>query len=69
MMEVTLNIHYPNLNMKQTSKIKIIIIIFFSVKPQYTLSFEYTFIFEDDEVYFAYCIPYTYSRLLHYLNK
>jgi murein tripeptide amidase MpaA len=33
------------------------------------LSFEYEFEYEDDEVYFAYCIPYTYSCLLKELNS
>ena len=28
------------------------------------MSFIHTFEFNDDEIYFAYCIPYTYSMLL-----
>lgn len=30
----------------------------------YRLSFDYIFDEEDDEVYFAYSIPYTYSQML-----
>ena len=30
----------------------------------YCYSFEYEFIHPNDEVFFAYCIPYTYSELL-----
>ena len=30
----------------------------------YRLSFNYEFEFEDDEVFFAYTIPYTYSQML-----
>ena len=33
------------------------------------MSFEYEFEFDDDEVYFAYCIPYTYSDLLDYIKE
>ncbi len=28
------------------------------------LTIEYEFEYEDDEVFFAYCVPYTYSRML-----
>ena len=35
----------------------------------YSLSFEYTFEFEDDEVYFANCLPYMYSDLMNDLNE
>lgn len=38
-------------------------------KNYYTLSFEYTFHYDDDEVYFAYSIPYTYSQLLNFLKE
>lgn len=34
----------------------------------YTLTFTYTFKYEDDEVFFAYAIPYTYSDLNKYLD-
>ena len=34
----------------------------------YSLSFRYKFQYDDDTVYFAYCIPYTYSDLLQDLN-
>ena len=34
----------------------------------YTLSFEYTFEYNNDEVYFANCIPFTYSDLINDLN-
>lgn len=30
----------------------------------YRLSFDYDFEYEDDEVFFAYTIPYTYSQML-----
>lgn len=30
----------------------------------YCLELSYKFEFEDDEVFFAYCIPFTFSRLL-----
>ena len=33
------------------------------------MSFSYDFSIPNDTVYFAYCIPYTYSRLLRFLNK
>ena len=32
-------------------------------------SFEYDFEYEDDMVYFAYCIPYTYTMLLSFLKE
>ena len=35
----------------------------------YTLSFDYTFEYNDDEVYFANCIPYTYSDIIKDLNE
>ncbi|KAL4495505.1 hypothetical protein ABPG72_020246 [Tetrahymena utriculariae] len=34
-----------------------------------TLSFTYTYKYEDDIVYFAHSVPYTYSNLTHYLSK
>ena len=33
------------------------------------MSFSYDFSAPNDTVYFAYCIPYTYSRLLRFLGK
>jgi len=33
------------------------------------LSFEYEFEKDEDEVYFSYCPPYTYSDLKAYLNS
>lgn len=33
-----------------------------------SLSFSYEFSAEDEYVYFAYCIPYTYSYLMHRLS-
>lgn len=33
------------------------------------MSFSYDFLQPDDTVYFAYCIPYPYTRLLRFLNK
>lgn len=33
----------------------------------YTLSFKMTFKHDHDEVYFAYCYPYTYSELQRYM--
>jgi murein tripeptide amidase MpaA len=35
----------------------------------YKLSFDYNFEEEDDEVYFAYCIPYTYSQMLGDISR
>lgn len=35
----------------------------------YTLSFVYTFEYEDDEVFFAHCYPYTYTDLQRYLQN
>ena len=35
----------------------------------YTLEWDYTFPYDDDEVYFANCIPYTYTDLLKELNE
>lgn len=34
-----------------------------------TLSFTYTYKYDDDIVYFAHSVPYTYSNLIHYLSK
>ena len=34
----------------------------------YTLSFEYTFEYNNDEVYFANCIPFTYTDIIRDLN-
>lgn len=34
----------------------------------FTLTFSYDFIYEDDNVYFAYCYPYTYTELVDELN-
>ena len=33
------------------------------------MSFSYDFTLPHDTVYFAYCIPYTYTRLLKFLSK
>ena len=35
----------------------------------YTLSFDYTFEYDNDEIYFANCIPFTYSDLIKDLNE
>lgn len=35
----------------------------------YTLSFNYSFKFENDEVFFAYSVPYTYTDLTQYLEN
>ena len=35
----------------------------------YTLSFDFTFPYDDDEIYFANCIPYTYTDLMRKLNE
>lgn len=35
----------------------------------YCYSFEYEFVEPNDEVYFAYCIPYTYSELIEDVSK
>ena len=37
-------------------------------RKYYSLSFEYTFEHDEDSVYFAYGIPYTYSMLVHYIK-
>ena len=34
-----------------------------SVKTYYSLSFSHTFEYSDDELFFAFCYPYTYSDL------
>ena len=34
----------------------------------YKLSFEYEFEYLEDDVYFAYCIPYSYSKLMTTLS-
>ena len=33
------------------------------------MSFDYRFEYEDDEVKFAYCIPYTYSQLVNFISQ
>ena len=38
-------------------------------KTPYCLSFNYDFESEDDEIYFAYCIPYTYSELIYDIQQ
>ena len=35
----------------------------------YTLSFDYTIEYDDDEIYFANCIPFTYSDIIKDLNE
>ena len=35
----------------------------------YTLSFDYTIEYDDDEIYFANCIPFTYSDVIKDLNE
>ena len=35
----------------------------------YTLTFDFLFSYEDHEIYFANCIPYTYTDLIRKLNK
>jgi len=40
-----------------------------SAKSLYTLRFSYTFEYNQDNVYFAYNYPYTYSQLTEYLDK
>mmetsp|Transcript_39017 Transcript_39017/g.59390 ORF Transcript_39017/g.59390 Transcript_39017/m.59390 type:complete len:234 (-) Transcript_39017:2696-3397(-) len=35
----------------------------------YTLSFKFSLAFDNDQVYFAHCYPYTYSDLVQFLNK
>lgn len=37
-------------------------------KKMYMLSFEYEFQYPEDDVYFAYCIPYSYSKLMTTLS-
>ena len=37
-------------------------------RSYYTLSFSYNFTAADDEVFFAYCYPYTYTRLQRFLD-
>ena len=38
-------------------------------KPYFTLSWEHTFLYDDDDVYFAYSYPYTYSNFENMLFK
>ena len=38
-------------------------------KCYYTLSYSYTFLQNDDTVYFAYSCPYTFSDIIHYLHN
>ena len=33
------------------------------------VSFEYTFKKTDDEIYFAYALPYTFSKLFNFLKE
>lgn len=40
----------------------------YRTKKYYTLSFSYTFDYDDDKVWFAYTIPYTYSMLTQYIK-
>ncbi len=35
----------------------------------YTLSYDFTFPYDNDEIYFANCIPYTYTDLMRQLNE
>lgn len=52
------------------SKNSLIFILFYSyyrVGEYFTLSFCYEFEFNNDEVSFAYCIPYTYSKLINFI--
>ena len=37
-------------------------------RQYYTLTFSYEFVHHDDEVFFAYCYPYTYTRLQRFLG-
>ncbi len=37
-------------------------------KSYYTLTFTYEFEYSDDNVYFAYCYPYTFTDLKNYLQ-
>jgi hypothetical protein len=38
-------------------------------KSYYTHTFTYDFEYPDDNVYFAYCYPYTYTDMVEDLNK
>ena len=38
-------------------------------KSYYTLTFTYNFPYDFDNVYFAYCYPYTYTELTQYLGE
>lgn len=40
-----------------------------SVQQLYTLSFKIQFKYDNDEVYFAYCYPYTFSDCQKFLAK
>jgi hypothetical protein len=33
------------------------------------VTFDYTFKYDDDEVEFAYCVPYTYSKLIKFIHS
>lgn len=47
----------------------IMILICFSNKKYYKLSFEYTSKYDDDMVSIALCPPYTYSQLLQFIQN
>lgn len=38
-------------------------------RKSYCLSFDFTFEFDNDKVWFAYTIPYTYSMCIQYLKS
>ncbi|EAR82912.1 zinc carboxypeptidase family protein (macronuclear) [Tetrahymena thermophila SB210] len=38
-------------------------------KQPYQLSFEYEFLYENDTVWFAFCVPYTFTKLIKFLKE
>ena len=64
--QITSDIIYNN--QKYLNTLIIFIIYIIRKKKFYKLSFTYTFEHDNDSVYFATCIPYTYSELLKFIK-
>ena len=43
--------------------------ITYTSKSYYTVSFSHKFTYDDDIVYFAFCVPYTYTDMMHDLQE
>ena len=57
-----------NIEYKPT-KLKYFPISFLSRKKYFTLLFEYETEYDNDEIQFAYCIPYEYTRMMKMVNS